>query len=166
MTVTRSGIGYDVHAFAPDRPLMLGGIEIPYDLGLDGHSDADVLLHAVTDALLGAAALGDIGTHFPPSDPAYRNASSQTFLSTARSMLTAAGFIINNIDCTVIAEAPKILPYCLAIRELIATALDVTIEQVSVKATTNERLGFIGRQEGIAALAIASVSQFERAASS
>lgn len=162
MSVARTGIGYDVHRFAPGRPLMLGGVEIPHDFGLDGHSDADVLLHAVTDALLGAAALGDIGMHFLQSDPAHRNASSLTFLSTARGMLEDAGFRINNIDCTVIAEAPSIMPYALAIRESIAGALGISIDQVNVKATTNERMGFIGRQEGIAALAIGTISQTGR----
>ena len=161
MIVVRSGIGYDVHRFSPGRPLMLGGIEIPHDFGLEGHSDADVLLHAVTDALLGAAALGDIGLHFPKSDPAYRNASSLTFLSAARVMLEIAGFRINNIDCTVIAETPSIMPYAREIRESIAEALGITTDRVNVKATTNERMGFIGRQEGIAALAIGTVSQIE-----
>lgn len=161
MIVTRSGIGYDVHRFAPGRPLVLGGVEVPHHMGLDGHSDADVLLHAITDALLGAAALGDIGSHFPPSEPEYRDASSLTFLSAARRMLIDAGFVINNIDCTVIVEAPRILPYCLSIRESIASALAIDIAQVSVKASTNERMGFIGREEGIAALAIASISQAE-----
>jgi len=141
---------------------MLGGIEIPHDFGLEGHSDADVLLHAVVDALLGAAAFGDIGLHFPPSDPAYRNASSLTFLSAAGAMLEDAGFRINNIDCTVVAEAPSIIPHALVFRESIAGALGITIGQVNVKATTNERLGFIGRQEGIAALAIGTISQTVR----
>lgn len=166
MTIIRTGIGYDVHRFASGRPLMLGGIEVPHELGLDGHSDADVVLHAITDALLGAAALGDIGSHFPPADPKYRNESSLTFLTAAGSMLQDAGYVINNIDCTIIAEIPKVLPHTLAMRESIARALGLTADEVSIKATTNERMGFIGREEGIAALAIASISRSEPQASS
>lgn len=161
MSLIRTGIGYDVHRFAKDRPLFLGGVDIPHDLGLEGHSDADVLLHAITDALLGAAALGDIGMHFPPADPAYRNVSSLTFLSAARTMIEEAAYVINNIDCTVIAEAPPIQPHSPAIRESVAAALMLRIDQISVKATTNERMGFIGRGEGIAALAIATIARYD-----
>jgi 2-C-methyl-D-erythritol 2,4-cyclodiphosphate synthase len=142
-----------------DRPLILGGVDIPHDLGLEGHSDADVLLHAVTDALLGAAALGDIGLHFPPSDPAFRNASSLTFLSAVRAMVEEARYVITNIDCTVIAEVPRIQPYSQAIRGSIAATLMLDMDQISVKATTNEHMGSIGRGEGIAALAIASIAR-------
>jgi 2-C-methyl-D-erythritol 2,4-cyclodiphosphate synthase len=159
MSSVRTGIGYDVHRFAAGRPLMLGGIEIPHEQGLEGHSDADVLLHAITDALLGAAALGDIGTHFPPSDPAFRNASSDTFLTATRLMLESSAYAIDNVDCTLIAEAPRIQPYCRPMREAIAAALSLTVGQISVKATTNEGLGYIGRGEGIAALAIATISR-------
>ncbi len=158
MSNIRTGIGYDVHRFAAGRPLMLGGVEVPYDIGLEGHSDADVLLHAITDALLGAAALGDIGCHFPPSDARYRNVSSLTFLVHARHVLQEAGYTVLNIDSTVIAEAPKILPYAREMRETIAAVLGIDIDHVSVKASTNEGLGFVGRQEGIAALAIAAIS--------
>jgi 2-C-methyl-D-erythritol 2,4-cyclodiphosphate synthase len=162
MSQVRTGIGYDVHRFAVDRPLMLGGVEIPHEQGLDGHSDADVLLHAITDALLGAAALGDIGMHFPPSDPDYRDVSSIFFLTAAGSMLDSVGFVISNIDSTVIAEAPRIQPYCNAMREAVASALSLSVDQVSVKATTNEGMGFVGRGEGIAALAIATISPTNR----
>ena len=158
MTAVRTGIGYDAHRFIEGRRLVLGGVEIPHEFGLDGHSDADVVLHAITDALLGAAALGDIGQHFPPSDPAYRDQSSLTFLGYARSLLTGSGFRVVNVDCNVVAEAPKILPHALAMRETIAAALGITISGVSIKATTNEGMGFTGRQEGIAAMAVASIS--------
>jgi 2-C-methyl-D-erythritol 2,4-cyclodiphosphate synthase len=156
--VIRTGIGYDVHQFAKGRRLVLGGVEIPHHLGLLGHSDADVLLHAIADALLGAAALGDIGHHFPPSDPAFRDADSLDLLSESRRLVTAAGYSVANVDATVIAEAPKILPSVPAMRERIATALLVPISVISVKATTNEGMGFVGRREGIAALAIATIA--------
>jgi 2-C-methyl-D-erythritol 2,4-cyclodiphosphate synthase len=156
--VIRTGIGYDVHQFAKGRRLVLGGIEIPHHLGLLGHSDADVLLHAIADALLGAAALGDIGHHFPPSDPAFRDADSLDLLSESRRLVTAAGYSVVNVDATVIAEAPKILPSVPAMRERIATALLVPMSAISVKATTNEGMGFVGRREGIAALAIATIT--------
>ncbi len=155
--VTRTGIGYDVHRFASGRPLMLGGVEIPSDRGLDGHSDADVLLHAVTDAILGAAAQGDIGVHFPPSDPKWQNASSLIFLRAASELIRNTGGSVVNIDATVIAETPKIMSFATPIRESIARALGIDIDAVSVKATTNEGMGFVGREEGIAALAIATV---------
>jgi 2-C-methyl-D-erythritol 2,4-cyclodiphosphate synthase len=159
LTGVRTGIGYDVHRLAPDRPLILGGVEIPHERGLEGHSDADVVLHAIVDALLGAAALGDIGSHFPPGDPRYRNASSVRFLTATRSMVEEAAYRISNIDCTVIAETPRILPFSRAMRETIAAALGLTAEDVSIKATTNEGLGSIGRGEGIAALAVATISR-------
>jgi 2-C-methyl-D-erythritol 2,4-cyclodiphosphate synthase len=155
--IARSGIGYDVHQFVEGRPLVLGGIAIPHSHGLLGHSDADVLLHAITDALLGAAALGDIGQHFPPSDERWRNESSLVFLKHAADLLHEHGYAIANLDATVIAEAPKIGPFSLAIRTMISTALGLPLDSISLKATTNEGMGFVGRREGIAALAIASI---------
>lgn len=155
--MTRTGIGYDVHAFAEGRRLVLGGVEIPYGRGLLGHSDADVLLHAIADALLGAAALGDIGQHFPPSDPGLKDADSLTLLERANRLIEDAGFRVGNVDATLIAEAPRMLPHIPLMRRRIAAALGAAEEVVSVKATTNERLGFIGRGEGIAALAIATI---------
>jgi 2-C-methyl-D-erythritol 4-phosphate cytidylyltransferase/2-C-methyl-D-erythritol 2,4-cyclodiphosphate synthase len=153
----RTGMGFDVHAFSGDGPIMLGGIEIPHSRGLAGHSDADVVLHAITDALLGAAGLGDIGAHFPPSDPQWKGAASDLFLGRAAELLRAKGAIIDHVDCTLIAEEPKIGPYRAAMRGRIAEVLGVMIEQVSIKATTTEGLGFTGRREGIAAQAVASV---------
>jgi 2-C-methyl-D-erythritol 2,4-cyclodiphosphate synthase len=155
----RTGIGYDVHQFAEGRRMVLGGVEIPFERGLLGHSDADVLLHAIADAVLGAAALGDIGQHFPPSDPAFKNADSVVLLQHACALVRAAGFAINNIDATVIAEAPRIGPHAEAMRARIAAACAIEVEDVSVKATTNERMGFVGREEGIAALAIATIQR-------
>lgn len=157
----RSGIGYDVHPFAAGRRLVLGGVEIPHERGLLGHSDADVLLHAVADALLGAAALGDIGRHFPPSDPAYRDADSLELLERVARLLAAEGYAAVNIDATIIAEAPKILPHAPRMRENIARAVGLPATAVSVKATTNEGMGFVGRGEGIAALAIAAIHSRE-----
>lgn len=139
--------------------MMLGGIEIPFDRGLLGHSDADVLLHAISDALLGAAALGDIGKHFPPSDPAFKDADSFLLLQRSCALVVGEGFAINNIDATVIAEAPKIGPHVDLMCERIAAACGIGVGDVSVKATTNERMGFVGREEGIAALAIATIQQ-------
>ncbi len=156
MTV-RTGIGYDVHRFAPGRRLVLGGVAIPHPVGLDGHSDADVLLHAVADAILGAAALGDLGRHFPPSDPAYRDADSRVLLTRAGALVARAGYAVVNVDATVIAEAPRISPHAEAMRAAIASALGIAAGAVSVKATTNEGMGFVGRGEGIAALAIATI---------
>lgn len=155
--IVRTGIGYDVHRFVEGRPLMLGGVEIPHTHGLDGHSDADVVLHAITDALLGAAALGDIGQHFPPSDPTWRDAKSEVFLVHACQLVNREGFVAVNIDVTVIAEEPKIGPHVLEMREKIAGALNLTVDDVSIKATTNEGMGFVGRGEGVAALAIATI---------
>jgi 2-C-methyl-D-erythritol 4-phosphate cytidylyltransferase/2-C-methyl-D-erythritol 2,4-cyclodiphosphate synthase len=155
--VSRTGSGFDVHAFAGDGPVMLGGVEIPHDRGLAGHSDADVVLHAITDALLGAAALGDIGDHFPPSDPEWKGASSDRFLAFAAELIRARGGIIDHVDCTIICEAPKVGPFRAAMRCRIAAILEVAEANVSVKATTTEGLGFTGRREGIAAQAIASI---------
>jgi 2-C-methyl-D-erythritol 4-phosphate cytidylyltransferase/2-C-methyl-D-erythritol 2,4-cyclodiphosphate synthase len=153
----RTGMGFDVHAFAGDGPIMLGGIEIRHDRGLAGHSDADVVLHAITDALLGAAGLGDIGEHFPPSDPQWKGANSSLFLRHAVDLLRSKGAIIDHLDCTVIAEEPKVGPYRAAIRARIAEIAGLDIAQVSIKATTTEGLGFTGRREGIAAQALASI---------
>jgi 2-C-methyl-D-erythritol 4-phosphate cytidylyltransferase/2-C-methyl-D-erythritol 2,4-cyclodiphosphate synthase len=155
--VPRTGMGFDVHAFAGDGPVMLGGVSVPHARGLAGHSDADVVLHAITDALLGAAALGDIGQHFSPSDPQWKDAASDRFLSYAAQLLRGEGAIIDHVDCTVIAEAPKVGPYRDAMRSRIALILNLRETQVSIKATTSEGLGFTGRGEGIAAQAIASI---------
>jgi 2-C-methyl-D-erythritol 4-phosphate cytidylyltransferase/2-C-methyl-D-erythritol 2,4-cyclodiphosphate synthase len=153
----RTGMGFDVHAFAGAGPIMLGGIEIAHERGLAGHSDADVVLHAITDALLGAAALGDIGEHFPPSDPRWKGAASALFLAHVVGLLREKGAIIDHIDCTVIAEAPRISPHRDAMRARIAEIARLSVDQISVKATTTEGLGFTGRREGIAAQAVASI---------
>ncbi len=158
MMQIRTGMGFDVHQLAAGEELWLGGLKIDYDKGLSGHSDADVLLHALTDALLGAAGLGDIGDHFPPSDPKWRGASSDKFVEFAVSVIKQKGGSINNVDMTVICEAPKIKPHRQAMRENISHMLGISIDQVSVKATTTEKLGFTGRGEGIAAQAIATIS--------
>ena len=155
--VPRTGMGFDVHAFSGAGPIMIGGISIPHERGLAGHSDADVVLHAITDALLGAAALGDIGTHFPPSDLRWKGADSSIFLAHAAQVLRAAGGTIDFVDCTVICEAPKIGPHRDAIRSRVAEIIGLPPGSVSIKATTTERLGFTGRREGIAAQAVANV---------
>jgi 2-C-methyl-D-erythritol 4-phosphate cytidylyltransferase/2-C-methyl-D-erythritol 2,4-cyclodiphosphate synthase len=155
--VPRTGLGFDVHAFAGYGPIMMGGIEIPHDRGLAGHSDADVVLHSITDALLGAAGLGDIGQHFPPSDPQWKGADSSIFLTHAAELVRSSGGIIDFVDCTVICEAPKVGPHRDAMRSRIAEILALPMSAVSVKATTTERLGFTGRREGIAAQAVANV---------
>jgi len=152
-----TGMGFDVHAFAGEGPVMLGGIAIPHDRGLAGHSDADVVLHAITDALLGAAGLGDIGEHFSPSEPRWKGAESSLFLVHAAELVRGKGAIIDHIDCTIIAEAPKVGPHRIAMREKIAQISGLRVDQVSVKATTTDGLGFTGRREGIAAQAIASI---------
>ncbi len=154
----RIGCGYDVHRFAEGRPLILGGVEIPSDRGLDGHSDADVLCHAIADALLGAAGGPDIGHHFPNTDPSLAGISSLTLLERVREILRGRGFFIGNIDATLIAEAPKIAPHLDLMRERIGQALGLDPGAVGIKATTNERMGFVGRGEGIAALASALVA--------
>ncbi len=156
-TVSRTGMGFDVHAFAGDGPIMLGGIAIPHDHGLAGHSDADVVLHAITDALLGAAGLGDIGEHFPPSDPLWEGVSSDRFLLHAVALIGERGGIVDHVDCTVICESPRIGPYRDAMRSRIADAIGLPASHVSIKATTTERLGFTGRGEGIAAQAVATI---------
>ena len=157
MSPVRTGIGFDVHRFAAARPLVLGGVTIPHERGLDGHSDADVLLHAIADALLGAAALGDIGHHFPDDDPRWAGVDSREILATVLERITAAGWRIGNIDTTVLAEAPKIAPHLGAILESIASVLSLAPDQINVKATTMETMGFIGREEGLGALAVATL---------
>lgn len=155
----RTGFGYDVHRFSedPNRPLWLGGVEFDDRPGLEGHSDADALLHAVVDALLGAASEGDIGVHYPPSDERWKNCSSLRFLSEAANLLKSKGWHIVNIDATVVAERPKVMPKSLEIRKAISESIEIAIERVSVKATTNEKLGSIGKSEGIACYAVATI---------
>lgn len=155
--VPRTGIGFDVHAFAGEGPIMLGGIAVPHDRGVAGHSDADVVLHAITDALLGAAGLGDIGQHFPPSDDKWKDAASEFFLAHAARLVRDRGGIIDHVDCTLICEAPRIGAHREQIRARIADILGLRHGQVSFKATTTERLGFTGRGEGIAAQAVANI---------
>jgi 2-C-methyl-D-erythritol 2,4-cyclodiphosphate synthase len=157
--VTLTGIGYDSHRLAQGRRLILGGVEIPHEQGLEGHSDADVLTHAVIDALLGAAGLGDIGEHFPDTDERYRDADSIELLQAVVAMIAAEGLALVNVDCTVIMEAPKLAPHRDAIRERLAEALGVQPQRVNVKASTGERMGFVGRGEGVAALAIAGLDR-------
>ena len=154
---SRTGLGFDVHAFAGDGPIMVGGIAIPHERGLAGHSDADVALHAITDALLGAAGLGDIGEHFPPSDPRWKGASSDRFVAHAAGLIRERGGIVDHIDCTIICEGPKIGPHREQMRARIADIAGVRPAQVSIKATTTEGLGFTGRSEGIAAQAVANI---------
>ena len=158
MTV-RVGSGYDVHAFAPARPLVLGGVTIPYDVGLVGHSDADVVIHAVVDALLGAAALGDIGSYFPSSDERWKNQPSQVFLEYTRDLLQQRRWKISNIDATIVAERPRLVQHIAAMRAHLAEHLHLALEQVSIKATTTDGLGFAGRGEGIACYAVALIEQ-------
>ncbi|MCR5666268.1 MAG: 2-C-methyl-D-erythritol 2,4-cyclodiphosphate synthase [Eubacterium sp.] len=150
----RIGTGYDVHRFAKDRDLIIGGVKIDHELGLLGHSDADVLLHAIMDALLGAAGLGDIGLHFPDTDPQYKGASSRELLRQVHKMLEIEGYEVANIDCTILAQNPKMRPHIEQMRENIAQDLCIGPERVNVKATTEEGLGFTGRMEGIAAQAV------------
>jgi 2-C-methyl-D-erythritol 2,4-cyclodiphosphate synthase len=158
----RVGIGYDIHRFQEGRPLVLGGVELAGESGLGGHSDADVLVHSVIDALLGAAGLGDIGRHFPPDDPQWKGASSLDLLVRALALVRDAGFEVGNVDATVIAERPRLAPHLPAMRERIAEALGVETARVNVKATTNEGIGAIGRGEGIAAMAVAVVPEADQ----
>ena len=153
MTI-RIGFGYDVHAFETGRSLILGGVTIPYERGLSGHSDADVVIHAIVDALLGAAALGDIGQYFPSTDERWKNQPSSVFLDRTYDLLCQREFVINNIDATIVAEQPKLAPYIQAMRTHLAEHLHLSREQVSVKATTTDGLGFAGRKEGIACYAV------------
>ena len=157
--MSRVGIGYDVHPLVPGRKLFLGGIEIPYDKGLDGHSDADVLIHAIADAILGAIGSLDIGHHFPNSDERWRGVRSTVFLKEIAQLVKEKGFVLENIDSSLISEAPKIGPFLAEMRAAMGEALGIEAERIGIKATTNERLGFVGRGEGIAAMAVASVTK-------
>jgi len=158
MTI-RIGFGYDVHAFTKGRPLILGGVTIPFEIGLTGHSDADVVIHAIVDALLGAAALGDIGQHFPSNDAQWENQPSSVFLDYTYDLLCQQNYAICNIDTTIVAQHPKLAPHIQAMRTHLAERLHLTLEQLSVKATTTDGLGFAGRQEGIACYAAALIEK-------
>ncbi len=158
----RIGTGYDVHAFTDGRPLVLGGVTIPFEKGLSGHSDADVLIHAVCDALLGALAIGDIGTHFPSADPRYKNASSIGLLNEVTMMISGRGYRVKNIDSVIVAQKPLLSPYMDEMRQTIADAVGAELGQVSVKSTTTEGLGFAGRQEGIAAQAVVLLAELPK----
>ena len=153
----RVGIGYDAHKLADGVPLVLGGVEIPWPRGLEAHSDGDVVLHAIMDAILGAAALGDIGAHFPDKDPIYKGISSLCLLAEVSNKAGREGYRVNNVDCTVVAQRPRIQPHTQAMRTKISAALGVTEERVNVKATTTEHMGFTGREEGIACFAVCSL---------
>jgi len=153
----RVGMGYDVHRLVPNRKLILGGVTIPYDKGLLGHSDADVLCHAICDALLGAAALGDIGMHFPDTDPSYKNISSLKLLATCVQKIQLKNYEIGNIDCTIIAQKPRMAPYINKMKKNLETIMAVMPDQINIKATTTENLGFIGTGEGIAAQCVALI---------
>lgn len=155
----RVGIGYDVHKLVENRKLILGGVEIPHTKGLLGHSDADVLLHAISDALLGAAALGDIGKHFPDTDDRYKGISSMILLEHVGKLLAEHKYFINNIDATIVAQKPKLLPYIPTMRENVAKALHLELDAVNIKATTEERLGFTGSEEGMSSYAVCSIEQ-------
>ena len=155
--MVKTGIGVDVHAFTEGSGLTLGGVPIPHDRSIAGHSDGDVVIHAIVDALLGAAAQGDIGVHFPSTDPRWQGADSRTFLRRARELVAETGGEISHVDCTVILQEPAIAPFVADMRRTIAVDLGMNLEQVSVKATTTDRLGFIGQGEGVAALAVATV---------
>ena len=157
----RIGHGYDVHRLVANRKLILGGVDIPYEKGLLGHSDADVLLHAVADAILGAVALGDIGKHFPDTDPAYKGASSIELLHHVVTLAAGRGFRVGNLDATIVAQRPKLAPHIEVMRKNLATTLEVDVERVNVKATTTEELGFAGRGEGIAAYAVVIMARTE-----
>ena len=159
--MTRFGMGYDVHRLVEGRRLILGGVDVPYEKGLLGHSDADVLLHAVSDAILGAAALGDIGTHFPDTDERFKGADSGKLLEEVVRLVRAEGYAIGNVDATIVAQAPKLLPYIQEMRENIARFLDIPVGDVNVKATTEEKLGFTGEEKGISAYAVASLERME-----
>ena len=157
--MTRFGMGYDVHRLTEGRKLLIGGVEIPYEKGLFGHSDADVLLHAVTDAILGAAGLGDIGRHFPDTEEKWKGADSRKLLETAVALVHEKGFRVGNVDATIVAQAPKLSPYIPAMRKHVAESLGVEAAQVNVKATTEEHLGFTGRGEGMAAYAVCGLEE-------
>lgn len=157
----RIGYGYDVHEFDRTRPLIIGGLEIEHTHGLKGHSDADVLLHAITDAILGAASLGDIGKLFPDTDPAFKDEDSKLLLKEAYEQVLKKGYKLGNVDATIVAEQPKFRPYIDQMRSVIASVLEVSIEDINVKATTNEKLGFLGREEGIQAQAVVLLTSKE-----
>lgn len=155
----RVGIGYDVHKLVENRKLILGGVDIPHEKGLLGHSDADVLLHAISDALLGSAALGDIGKHFPDSDDRYKGISSLILLKHVGDLLNEKNYAVNNIDATIVAQRPKLLSYIEQMRQNVATTLDIPLEDVNIKATTEERLGFTGSEEGISSYAVCTIKK-------
>ena len=157
--MTRFGMGYDVHQLVENRKLIIGGVDIPYEKGLLGHSDADVLLHAISDALLGAAALGDIGKHFPDTDPRYKGADSLKLLEEVGNLLAAKGYVVGNVDATIVAQKPKMLPHIPQMRENLARVLRVDIDQINVKATTEEHLGFTGSGQGISSYAVAGIER-------
>ena len=157
--MTRFGMGYDVHQLVENRKLIIGGVDIPYEKGLLGHSDADVLLHAISDALLGAAALGDIGKYFPDTDPRYKGADSLKLLEEVGDLLAAKGYVVGNVDATIVAQKPKMLPHIPQMRENIARVLRVDIDQINVKATTEEHLGFTGSGQGISSYAVAGIER-------
>ena len=157
--MTRFGMGYDVHRLTEGRRLILGGVTVPHSLGLLGHSDADVLLHAISDALLGAAALGDIGRHFPDTDPRYEGADSMDLLARVRVLLEGKGYVIGNVDATIVAQRPKLKDYIPQMNRNIARVLGLNLEQVNVKATTEEKLGFTGSEQGISAYAVAGIEK-------
>ena len=157
--MTRFGIGYDVHRLVEGRKLILGGVEVPYEKGLLGHSDADVLLHAISDALLGAAALGNIGKHFPDTDERFRGADSGKLLAEAARLVRAEGYTIGNVDASIVAQAPKLQPYIQEMRENIARMIEISVGDINVKATTEERLGFTGSGEGMSAYAVAGIER-------
>lgn len=157
--MTRFGMGYDVHQLVENRKLIIGGVDIPYEKGLLGHSDADVLLHAISDALLGAAALGDIGKHFPDTDPRYKGADSLKLLEEVGNLLAEKSYVVGNVDATIVAQKPKMLPHIPQMRENIARVLHVDIDQINVKATTEEHLGFTGSGQGISSYAVAGIER-------
>lgn len=157
--MTRFGMGYDVHQLVENRKLIIGGVDIPYEKGLLGHSDADVLLHAISDALLGAAALGDIGKHFSDTDPRYKGADSLKLLEEVGNLLAEKGYVVGNVDATIVAQKPKMLPHIPQMRENIARVLRVDIDQINVKATTEEHLGFTGSGQGISSYAVAGIER-------
>lgn len=160
-TQFKIGFGYDVHQFAEKRKLIIGGIEIPYSKGLLGHSDADVLLHAICDAILGALALGDIGKHFPDNDSKYENIDSKILLKQTKHLMNENGFVVGNIDSTILLEKPKLAPFIDQMRDAIANILEVNINQISIKATTTEKLGFVGREEGCSAYSVVLLTKSE-----
>lgn len=162
MTPFRIGHGYDVHALGPDLPLWLGGVRVAHTHGCIAHSDGDVLIHALCDALLGAAALGDIGTHFPDTSSEFRNIDSKILLKRTVALLSAQGYAVGNVDCTLCMQRPKIKPYIPAMRKALSEAMDISEEAISIKATTTEHLGFTGREEGVEAHAVALIYRLER----